>query len=329
MFHVHDAVDDMTINNTGMLNIFDEAKAAWDEAIRNNATQTRLNEIIQKAREALHKEVWLVDRDMNSPVFRDDVVVPAYIREAEFSNNWDRFNHRIWHPVHGEFRHRPEAPWYRMHDHETMDRMTEHGADTRIVNRHGFINRDYDIVRIHDEGLKQYLRTPENLRRIHEDISWKMTLLNYLASGREGGLPFNLPRYPHHFERLVEEVVPWNLHGRDIRHLRDWYERTRSPLNDVPDEDGDREVFTDDRPAVGHDDGDDDDSDDDDDDDDDDDGDYFYEEGEEEEVEEYDDEESDEGQLVGGSIPRAHMALQSLESRHASSIARQIAYSRR
>ena len=28
------------------------------------------------------------------------------------------------------------------------------------------------------------------------------------------------------------------MHGRDIRHLRDWYERTRGPLNDIPAEEG-------------------------------------------------------------------------------------------
>ena len=50
-----------------------------------------------------------------------------------------------------------------------MERMNEHGADTRPVNRQGFINRDNDIVRVHDDGLKQYFMSRDNLRRIHEE----------------------------------------------------------------------------------------------------------------------------------------------------------------
>ena len=65
-----------------------------------------------------------------------------------------------------------------------------------------------------------------------------MSLLNYLAGGMDSDHPFNLHRYPHHLQRFLDEVAPWNLHDRDIRHLRDWYERTRTPSNDVPDDDG-------------------------------------------------------------------------------------------
>ena len=161
-------VDAMTIHDTRMLNIFNRVRAAGDKAINQNASPERLNNIIQKARGAPHREVWLADRDMNSPVFRDGADVPAHIRQVEFDTTWDRFNIHTWHLHHGRFRDRPEAPWYRMHDADTIERLCEHGVDTRLVNRQGFINRDYDIVKTHDDGLKQYLRTPENLQRIHE-----------------------------------------------------------------------------------------------------------------------------------------------------------------
>ena len=71
MIQFPDTSDAMTIDNTGMLNIFKPVRTAWDKAISRNASQDRLNTIIQKAREALQKEVWRVDRDMDSPVFSD------------------------------------------------------------------------------------------------------------------------------------------------------------------------------------------------------------------------------------------------------------------
>ena len=37
-----------------------------------------------------------------------------------------------------------------------------------------------------------------------------------------------------------------------------------------------------------------------------------------------DDDDDDDGHVVGGSLPRAHMALQTPESKHASSLARRI-----
>jgi hypothetical protein len=273
MIQFPDTSDAMTIDNTRILNIFNRVRAAWDKAVNQNASQERLENIIQKARGALHREVWLADRDMDSPVFRDVADFPAHIRTAEFDTNWGRFVPDIWRE--GIHQNRPEAPWYRMHSERTMDRLAQHGTDNRKVHDRGFINRDYDILKIHDDGLKQYLRTPNDLRRIHEDTCWKMSLLNYLAGGRDSDRPFNLHRYPHHLQRFFDEVIPWNLHGRDIRHLRDWYERTRSPLNDVPDDDG---IVL---PVEDNDDADDDDDDDDDDDADDDNGDE--DEGEEEE----------------------------------------------
>ena len=184
MFHFPNPANTLVIDNTELLRLFNGAKAEWYEAVRQNAPQQRLDEIIRNARDNLHTEVWRMDRDMNSPVFRDVANVPPHILQAEFDTNFERFNPNVWHPEIGRFRDRDEAPWYRMHSRTTMDRLNEHGVDTRPVNRLGFINRDYDIVRIHDDGLKQYLMSPDNLRQIHEETIWKMTLLNYLAGGR-------------------------------------------------------------------------------------------------------------------------------------------------
>jgi hypothetical protein len=324
MFHFPNPANTLVIDNTELLRLFNGAKAEWYEAVRQNAPQQRLDEIIRNARDNLHTEVWRMDRDMNSPVFRDVANVPPHILQAEFDTNFERFNPNVWHPEIGRFRDRDEAPWYRMHSRTTMDRLNEHGVDTRPVNRLGFINRDYDIVRIHDDGLKQYLMSPDNLRRIHEETIWKMTLLNYLAGGRNTHIPFNLRSYPHHRERLIDQVMPWNLHDR-VGDLRVWYDRARHTMDDDEDEDED-----------------------DDEDDDDDDGDGDDDEHPADVNEQRDDgqppegfvqpadadgdptdDEGDDGYIVGGSIPRAHMALQSLESRRASSIARQITFSRR
>ena len=154
MFHFAEPSDDPTIDNTRMLEILNQAENEWNEAVRNHAPQQQLTDIIDRARERLHREVWLVDRDMNSPVFKDDEQFPDDIRILDSGNNWERFDRMIWHPVAGQFNTRPEADWYRMHDAVTMDRLTQHGIGALPVHDQGFINRDYDIVRIHDNGLK-------------------------------------------------------------------------------------------------------------------------------------------------------------------------------
>ena len=55
MIQFPDTSDAMTIDDTGMLNIFKWVRTAWDKAISRKASQDRLNTIIQKAREALQK----------------------------------------------------------------------------------------------------------------------------------------------------------------------------------------------------------------------------------------------------------------------------------
>ena len=288
MFHFAEPSDDPTIDNTRMLEIFNQAENEWNEAVRNHAPQQQLTDIIDRARESLHREVWLVDRDMNSPVFKDDAQFPEDIRILDSGNNWDRFDRRIWHPVVGQFNTRPEADRYRMHDAVTMDRLTQHGIGALPVHDQGFINRDYDIMRIHDNGLKRYLMTPHDMRtqdrlnEIHEDTSWRMTLLDYLVSGVVADDVFNDHRYHRrHHHRLTHNIVPMQLHHPENgERFYEAYKWARSTLEG-------------DQPRDGYDD--------------------------------VDDDDDDDGHVVGGSLPRAHMALQTPESKHASSLARRIA----
>ena len=149
-----------TIDNTGLLNKFNQAVHEWNQAVRQDASMERLNNIIQKAREALHREVWRVDRNMNSPVFKDDPAIPPYIIETEMENNWQRFDPAMWHQ--GILQHRPEAPWYRLNSDRTMDHLSRHGTEKWPVHHRGFINHDYDILRIHDNGFTIFNDTRES-----------------------------------------------------------------------------------------------------------------------------------------------------------------------
>ena len=154
-----------TIDNTGLLNIFNQAAHEWDQEVRQDASLERLNNIIHRAREALHREVWRVDRNMSSPVFKDDPEIPPYIIETEMENNWRPLNPNTW--CDAILQHRPEARWYRLNSDRTMDHLTRHGTENWPVHHRGFINHDYDILRMHDDGLKIYLMTPQNLHEIH------------------------------------------------------------------------------------------------------------------------------------------------------------------
>ena len=163
-----------------------------------------------------------MDRDMNSPVFKDDPDIPPYIIETEMENNWQRFD-------------RPEAPWYRLNSDRTMDHLSRHGTEKWPVHHRGCINHDYDILRIHDDGLKRYLMTPQNLHEIHENTMWKMTLLNYLATGDARIPPCNLRSYPHHRDQLQHRIVPLRLrepeNGIQIYNM---YRHTRQTMDDPP-----------------------------------------------------------------------------------------------
>ena len=173
------ADDDLTIDNTGMMNMFKQAENDWEEAIRQNASQERLTDIRRQARAGLHREVWLMDRDMNSPVFGDGGDWSVSVFQYDFQNNFDRFNPRRWKMRHGDFRARPEAPWYRMHARETLSRLFAHGYNPLPLRLraspdlgHGplpdhhyeVVDHDYDILRMHVTGRKSYLMTPEDLR---------------------------------------------------------------------------------------------------------------------------------------------------------------------
>ena len=76
---------------------------------------------------------------MNSPVFKDDVQFPQDILRLDNGNNWERFDRMIWHPVAGRFNTRPEADWYRMHDADTMDRLSQHGIGALSTVKDSFI----------------------------------------------------------------------------------------------------------------------------------------------------------------------------------------------
>ena len=240
MYDYTNPVHDHTIDNRGILRIFKQAQRDWKEAVRQDAPVERLNNIIHRAREALHREVWRVDRDMNSPVFKDDPDIPPYIIETEMENNWQRFDPDNWHQ--GILQHRPEAPWYRLNSDRTMDHLTRHGTENWPVHHRGFINHDYDILRIHDDGLKRYLMTPQNLHEIHENTMWKMTLLNYLATGDARIPPFNLRSYPHHRNQLQHRIVPLRLlEPENGIHFYNMYKHTRQTMDDPPHVPGDFE----------------------------------------------------------------------------------------
>ena len=121
MFKFPNPVNSLVIDNTGLLRLSNRAQAEWNEAVRENAPQQRLDDIIRNARGDLHTEVWQIDRDMNSPVFRDGAAFPPQTLQAEFNTNSERFNPNSWNAGCGRFRNRDEAPWYRMHSRTTME----------------------------------------------------------------------------------------------------------------------------------------------------------------------------------------------------------------
>ena len=127
MYDYTNPVHDHTIDNRGILRIFKQAQRDWKEAVRQDAPVERLNNIIHRAREALHREVWRVDRDMNSPVFKDGPDIPPYIIETEMENSWQRFDPDIWRE--GILQHRLEAPWYGLTSDKTMDHLSRHGTE--------------------------------------------------------------------------------------------------------------------------------------------------------------------------------------------------------
>ena len=119
MYDVTNPVANYKTDNTGLLNMFNQAAHEWDQAVRQDAPIERLNSIIHRAREQLHREVWRVDRDMNSPVFKGDAEIPPYTIQTEMEHIWQLFDPAIWHQ--GILQHRPEAPWYRLNSSRTMD----------------------------------------------------------------------------------------------------------------------------------------------------------------------------------------------------------------
>ena len=61
MYDVTNPVNNHTIDNTDLLNIFNQAVHAWDQAMLQDAPMESLKNIIHRAREQLRMEVWRVD----------------------------------------------------------------------------------------------------------------------------------------------------------------------------------------------------------------------------------------------------------------------------
>ena len=118
MYDYTNPVHDHTIDNRGILRIFKQAQRDWKEAVRQDAPVERLNNIIHRAREALHRGVWRVDGNMNNPVFKDDPDIFPYMIETEMENNWRRFNPNTWR--NAILQHRPEARWYKLKDRKSV-----------------------------------------------------------------------------------------------------------------------------------------------------------------------------------------------------------------
>ena len=117
MYDFTNPVNEHTIDNRGTLRIVEQARRDWKEAIRQDEPIECSNNIIHRVREQLHREVWRVDRDMNSQVFKDDPDIPPYIIPTEIDNNWRRLDPTTWRE--GVLQHRPEARWYRLNSDRT------------------------------------------------------------------------------------------------------------------------------------------------------------------------------------------------------------------
>ena len=121
-----------------------------------------------------------------------------------------RFQRSAWNRISD---HIPEKSWHLKHDPETMDRLYQISAISVPVSDRHTNNYNFNIMRIHDEGLQEYLRvpTPQALDEIHKRTSQRMNVLEFLHHGDHTGI-FNRQVYPEH-QLIHEHLRTFNLHN--------------------------------------------------------------------------------------------------------------------
>jgi hypothetical protein len=236
--------------------------------------------------------------------------------------NTERFNAHTW-SRNSPNAHSPLYSWYGRHDTMTLNRL--HALLNPSVNT----QNQHPIIGAHDNGLLSFLHDQANVEQIHRQTSFVMTLQDFILHGLMCFV-FNEGRYPYH-RSLVKDMYnygvredPWRLHN---------YERQFMAMNGVKPGDpglqmrGDLQYLVSPFPIVGrqpaaqpqppqH-----------------------QQQQQQQQQQQPglqlvrmnnqgqrhdDDGLDDDYDLVGGSAPRAHLAMQSQEARNAARIARTI-----
>ena len=146
------------------------------------------------------------------------------VEREELARNMRRFDRNYWQ---FDMANDEASAWYLRHDPETMVRLRHISMIPAPVSDSHCDNYNYNILRIHDEGLRQFLHnpTPRTLDEVHRRTSHRMTVLDFLHNGDSNGI-FNRQLYPEH-NQIHEHLRAQNLHHLDNEaDLHDLYLET-------------------------------------------------------------------------------------------------------